>query len=161
MTTTQAHAIDPIRLKQIWRDRTDERGNPLQAYDSDETFPLRCCLRQSRTGEEIALISYAPLAGRSPWAERGPVFIHLRPCDGYADEGLPADHRHGARVLRSYRHDGTMDYDGIVVTEPGDDLEPVLADLLTDPRRHEVHVRSVTAQCFTYRVTRSGEEPLA
>jgi hypothetical protein len=49
-----------------------------------------------------------------------------------------------------------MDYSGITVVEAGADLEPVLSRLLEDPVRHEVHVRSHPAQCFTYRVTREG-----
>ena len=143
MTPLQAHAIDPARLQQIWRDGADERGNPLRAYSAVETFPLRCCLRQSRSGEQIALISYAPLTGPSPWSEVGPVFIHLQPCNGYSDEGLPADHRVGAWVLRSYRPDGSMDYDGVVVTGRDEDIERAVAALLSDARRHEVHVRAL------------------
>ncbi|AKU18873.1 hypothetical protein VV02_12420 [Luteipulveratus mongoliensis] len=147
-------------MKAIWHSGLDQRGNTLRPQRHEETFPLRCCLRQSELTEEIALISYAPLQGPSPWAEVGPVFVHATPCDGYDSPGLPEAMRIGSKVLRSYRADGSLDYDGIVVAEPDADLEPLLEDLLADPARAEVHVRSLTAQCFTYRVTRSGEAPL-
>ena len=78
---------------------------------------------------------------------RAGLRAHADPCEGYADL------RTG---LRPYRADGSMDYSGITVVEAGADLEPVLSRLLEDPVRHEVHVRSHPAQCFTYRVTREG-----
>lgn len=161
MTTIQAHAIPQDRMAAIWRVGQDERGNPLQPHRSAETFPLRCCLTRSGPDTEIALISFSAMDRPLPWAEAGPVFVHADPCEGYGDASLPADLRTGPRVLRPYRADGSMDYSGITVVEAGTDLEPVLSRLLEDPVRHEVHVRSHPAQCYTYRVTREGAAPLA
>jgi hypothetical protein len=161
MTTIRAHAIPQDRMAAIWRVGQDERGNPLQPHRSAEAFPLRCCLTRSGPDTEIALISFSAMDRPLPWAEAGPVFVHADPCEGYADASLPADLRTGPRVLRPYRADGSMDYSGITVVEAGTDLEPVLSRLLEDPVRHEVHVRSHPAQCYTYRVTREGAAPLA
>lgn len=160
MTTITAHAIPRDRMHAIWTSQQDERGNPLQEFKTRESFPLRCCLTRSAADSEIALISYSAMDQPQPWAEVGPVYVHLQPCEGYDAAGLPADLRHGPRVLRPYRADGSMNYDGITVVEPGVDLEAQLSQLLSDPEHQEVHVRAHPTQCFTYRVTRSGEEPL-
>src|SRR5579859_7164382 len=65
---------------------TDDAGNAprLIVNPEGDRPPLRCCLREARAGERIALVSYAPLrrwasaTGADPGAydEIGPVFIH-------------------------------------------------------------------------------------
>jgi hypothetical protein len=101
-----------------------------------------------------ALISFAPFENMSPWREVGPVYVHAERCEGYADGSLPAGElRRGPRVLRTYRADGSMNYDHNTLV--GDeDLEPVLDGLLAEPDVATVHVRTVLPQCFLYAVTR-------
>jgi hypothetical protein len=164
MTTTQTagtltvHAIDPARLDAVRRAGEDGWGNPLTAYPaSGSGEPLRCCLRFAVPGESIALISYAPFTEVSPWREVGPVYVHAEHCEGYAEGGadhrLPAELHRGPRVLRTYRTDGTMNYEhNTLVGE--EDLEPVLDRLLGEPDVATVHVRTVLPQCFLYAVTR-------
>ncbi|MDI1460736.1 DUF1203 domain-containing protein [Catellatospora sp. KI3] len=68
----------------------DARRPPRLSVDAEGGAPLRCCLRRSRAGETLALVSYAPLrrwaadtgADPGPYDEVGPVFIHAEPCDG-------------------------------------------------------------------------------
>jgi hypothetical protein len=147
------HAIDPDRLDAFRSAGTDGHGNPWAPYPaSGDGEPLRCCLRYARAGEPIALISWAPFVAPSPWREVGPVYVHAEPCAGYADAGLPPELRRGPRVLRTYRADGTMNYDHNTLV--GDeDLEPVLEKLLALPDVDTVHVRTVLPQCFLYAVT--------
>ena len=62
----------------------DEAGNRLTVQaDADGGSPLRCCLRETVPGERVLLIAYTPPGTRGAYAERGPVFIHAEPCDGY------------------------------------------------------------------------------
>jgi hypothetical protein len=152
--TLTVHAIDPARLDGVRRAGEDGWGNPFTAYAATgEGEPLRCCLRFARAGEGIALISFAPFTDASPWREVGPVYVHARRCEGHAGLGLPDELRHGPRVLRTYRADGSMDYDHNTLV--GDeDLEPVLDRLLAEPDVATVHVRTVLPQCFLYAVTR-------
>ncbi|MBO0847371.1 MAG: DUF1203 domain-containing protein [Nocardioides sp.] len=156
-TTTQistVHPIDPARLDAVREHGQDEHGNPFTAYDATgDGEPLRCCLRFARPGERIALISWAPFTGVSPWREVGPVYVHAERCEGYAERWLPSELRRGPRVLRTYRADGSMDYEHNTLV--GDeDLEPVLDRLLSEPGVATVHVRTVLPQCFLYAVTR-------
>jgi hypothetical protein len=156
LTTTRllAHAIDPARLDAVRREGTDGHGNPFHAYPaSGAGEPLRCCLRMGRRGEAIALISFAPFDHPSPWTEVGPVYVHADRCPGYGDAGLPAELRSGPRLLRTYRADDTMNYDHNTLVGEGDDLEPILGELLSLPDVSTVHVRTVLPQCFLYAVT--------
>jgi hypothetical protein len=150
---TTIHAIQPSRLDAIRRAGDDGHGNtfaPFAATGDGE--PLRCCLRHARAGESIALISFAPFEQVSPWREVGPVYVHAEACEGYAEDALPTELSRGPRVLRTYRPDGSMNYEHNTLV--GDeDLEPHLEKLLALPDVGAVHVRTVLPQCFLYAVT--------
>jgi hypothetical protein len=164
MTTTtaptvplQVHALDPQRLEAVRDAGTDGHGNPFTAFPaSGQGEPLRCCLRFARPEEQIALISWAPFDHVSPWTEVGPVYVHAEPCDGpdHTDT-LPDELRTGARLLRTYRGDDSMNYDHNTLVEEGQDLQPVIDGLLALADVATVHVRTVLPQCFLYAVTAS------
>jgi hypothetical protein len=152
--TLTVHPIDPARLDGVREAGEDGFGNPFTSYAAaGEGEPLRCCLRFARAEERIALISYAPFEQSSPWREVGPVYVHADRCEGYADRWLPDELRRGPRVLRTYRADGSMNYDHNTLVAD-EDLEPVLDRLLAEPDVATVHVRTVVPQCFLYAVTR-------
>ncbi|WP_229794901.1 DUF1203 domain-containing protein [Saccharothrix coeruleofusca] len=111
--------------------------------------PLRCCLRKAREGEPLVLFRYSPTAGRGPYEEVGPVFVHAEPCGG-PDGGLPVELGRAPRVLRAYTAHGRI-HDG-VLAQP-ETLERDLADLLAHPEVVEVQVRSLSHGCFLFAVT--------
>jgi hypothetical protein len=152
--TLTVHPIDPVRLDAVRRSGTDGWGNAFSPFPATgDGEPLRCCLRFARPGESIALISFAPFTETSVWREVGPVYVHAECCEGYAERWLPDELRRGPRVLRTYRDDGTMNYEHNTLV--GDeDLEPILDGLLDEPDVGIVHVRTVLPQCFLYAVTR-------
>jgi hypothetical protein len=160
MTTTQTqrtltvHAIDPARLDAVRTAGEDGFGNAVSASPaSGAGEPLRCCLRYAAADEQIALISYAPFEAASPWREVGPVYVHAGACEGFTEQGLPDALRRGPRILRTYRPDGTMNYEHNTLV--GDeDLAPIVDRLLEEPDVATVHVRTVLPQCFLYAVTR-------
>jgi hypothetical protein len=157
-TTTRlaVHAIDPERLAEIRVNGTDGLGNDFVAFpaEGDGGEPLRCCLRPARSGEQIALISFAPFLEPSVWREVGPVYVHAEDCGGYdAASGLPDELRTGPRVLRTYRADATMNYGHNTLVADGEDIVATVAHLLDEPDVSLVHVRTVLPQCFLYAVT--------
>ncbi len=61
----EVRAIDEDVVAQLMV--SDDAGNAPRVKVEDEGgSPLRCCLRASRPGERVALVSYAPLRR---WAE--------------------------------------------------------------------------------------------
>ncbi|MFD7468121.1 DUF1203 domain-containing protein [Streptomyces tendae] len=153
-----AHPIPPGVLEELRT--TDDAGRvPAPVTDDEGGAPLRCCLRRSRSGERIALVSYAPLrrwaaaTGADPGAydEQGPVFIHAEECAGPEDEGLAFTNAH--RTLRRYSSDGRIL--GGRLVEGADAFAPALREALDDPAVAFVHVRAVEYGCFLYEVTRS------
>lgn len=152
----RVHAIDPARLETIRASNHDGYGNRLRpVHASGQGEPLRCCLRYADESELISLISYAPFERPSVWTEVGPVYVHATRCDGYHDIAqLPQQLRTGPVVLRTYRADHSMHYDHNTLVTTDDDLSPMIGRLLDETDIATIHVRSLTAQCFLYAVTR-------
>ena len=139
-------------LRQARTAMTDEAGNLLSvAVDADGGNPLRCCLRETRPGEEVLLIAYTPPGTAGAYAERGPVFIHADPCPGYLTPGLyPPELSHRQQVVRAYDRQGRI-ADGILVAD-GDHALPVIRDLLARPDVELVHLRNVGYGCYNFAV---------
>ncbi|ATZ26669.1 hypothetical protein SLAV_24335 [Streptomyces lavendulae subsp. lavendulae] len=156
--------VDPTVLAGLRR--RDDAGRPCLPYEDPEGgAPLRCCLRRSRAGERIALVSYAPLrrwaagSGADPGAydEQGPVFVHADPCAGPAQDGaLPFGTPGALRVARRYDAGGRI-LGGRLLDlgeEPDAVVGEALAEAFADPEVALVHVRAVEYGCFLYEVRR-------
>ncbi|MFI7295698.1 DUF1203 domain-containing protein [Streptomyces sp. NPDC050121] len=156
MTTYLARPIAPTVLKEL---RTaDDAGRPTAAFTDEEGgAPLRCCLRHSRTGERIALVSYAPLrrwaaetgACPGPYDEQGPVFVHAEECAGPEPDGHPFANAH--RTVRRYSADGHIL--GGELVEAADGFDAAFRNAFDDPAVAFVHVRAVEYGCFLYEVS--------
>ncbi|MFE0453297.1 DUF1203 domain-containing protein [Streptomyces sp. NPDC058914] len=165
MTTTStvrtytARPIAPEVLEELRV--TDDAGRPTTPFtDPEGDAPLRCCLRRSRPGERIALVSYAPLrrwaaaTGADPGAydEQGPVFVHAGPCPEPADGTLPFTNTH--RTVRRYSAEGRI-LGGRLVAEPSrESFAQAFREAFDDPAVALVHVRGVEYGCFLYEVRR-------
>ncbi|MBQ0911836.1 DUF1203 domain-containing protein [Streptomyces sp. RM99] len=152
-----AHAIPPATLEEL-RASDDAGRVPVPTTDDEGGAPLRCCLRHSRPGERIALVSYAPLrrwaaatgADPGPYDEQGPVFVHAEECAGPETDGLPFTNSH--RTLRRYSADGRI-LGGRLIGDPGA-FAYALREAFDDPAVALVHVRAVEYGCFLYEVPR-------
>jgi hypothetical protein len=165
-TATKTFAVRAIPADVVaeLRVRDDSEREPELVVDRDGGSPLRCCLRASRPGEEMFLVSYSPLrrwaaqTGANPGAyvETGPVFIHTEPCDGAEHDGWPQDFRGLPRVLRAYGADGRIR--GGVVVPPGESRpERFIDELFTDADVAFVHARAVEFGCFTFWIDKRVE----
>jgi uncharacterized protein DUF1203 len=155
MSTLQYKAIDPERLDAMRDQCEDEFGNPWKQRTAEGWEPLRCCLRTACEGEDIALISYSPWPQPwdTPWAEAGPVFVCHRRCAGYqTPDEYPPDLRGRFSLLNPFGHTGARAYKHIKFVEPGDDYPAAVAMVMAQPEVAYLHVRSATAQCFTFEV---------
>jgi hypothetical protein len=144
--------IPPATLEQIRAAGQDEAGNHLtEQVDAKGGSPLRCCLRETSPGERVLLIAYTPPGTRGAYAERGPVFIHADPCDGYRTPGqYPPALSHRQQVVRAYNHDGQIAA-GTLVSD-GDHAMTVIRDMLARPDVALVHLRNVGYGCYNFAV---------
>ncbi|GAA1618060.1 DUF1203 domain-containing protein [Kribbella sancticallisti] len=143
--------VPPADLDRIRCNGHDDFGHRVIPRTSGAGAPLRCCLRLSREGERIALISHRPSSLGGPYAEVGPVFVHAGRCPGFAGSSFPADFLDRQAVLRPYDAAGQM-LDG-VLAEPGES-EGELKRLFDDPAVALVQVRNVIAGCWNFSVRR-------
>ncbi|GLX18508.1 MULTISPECIES: DUF1203 domain-containing protein [Streptomyces] len=170
MTTTHTALPIPPAVLASLRLR-DDAGRPCTPYEDPEGgAPLRCCLRRSRPGELIALVSYAPLrrwaaaTGADPGAydEQGPVFVHGAECPGpAAGSGHPFANAGALRTVRRYDAAGRI-LGGRVLALPeagagaGDAaVERALSEAFADPDTALVHVRAAEYGCFLFEVRRA------
>lgn len=161
----EIRAIDPDVVRQLLA--IDDAGSPPRLLiDEEGGSPLRCCLRPAAPGEQIALVSYAPLrrwalasgARPGPYDEIGPVFVHARRCPGPDGTGYPGWLAAGRRVLRAYSSDGRILGGRLIEADP--DCSPVAAEsalalMFADPGVALVHARAVEFGCFTFEVRRA------
>jgi len=160
MTTSALYfqALPPRELRRIRAAGIDDFGHDLRisVNDAEQGRPLRCCLREARVGERIALIAWRPLdeAPSSVYAEVGPVFIHAKDCPGFQDNySYPEGFRHRQQVLRSYTAAGDM-LDMTIAD--GSVAEKVISSLLAAPDAAVVHSRNVEAGCYMFAIRRAG-----
>ena len=148
--------------------QTDIRTAPLRyeplpaslAADASRTFidddggaPLRCCLRDSRAGERIALVAVTPEGPQGAYRETGPVFLHADGCSGPTDTGYPEEFRRRTQVFRAYDHAGVIV--GGEVVRPGSGQEEAAARLLADTDVAFLQTRNVVFGCYMLTITRS------
>ncbi|MGH3455430.1 MAG: DUF1203 domain-containing protein [Nocardioidaceae bacterium] len=160
ITGLRIEPIPPETLRRLRKQGHDDHGHPWQRrVDDIGGAPLRCCLRDSRPGEEIVLISYAPVrAARAtdpgPYDETGPVFVHAGECGGYVDDGrYPAGWVARPQSLRAYDADGRIA--GGVQLEPGDDRDAAARELLADPGVDFLHSRNIVHGCYMLEIRRA------
>lgn len=147
-------ALSPHRLRAIRAAAVDDFGDPfVPRVDGEGGSPLRCCLRDSRPGERIALIAWSPFDRPGPYAEVGPVFVHADECPGYPTPSTwPDGFRARRHVVRAYGSDGAIREARIV--EPDGSQEAAALDLLADPDVAFLHSRNVLFGCYMFEVRR-------
>jgi hypothetical protein len=127
--------------------------------DEDGGAPLRCCLRDSRPGECIALVAVTPAGPQGAYRETGPVFLHADGCSGPADAGYPDDFRRRTQVFRAYDRAGAIV--GGEVVPPGSGQEEAAARLLAAPAIAFVQTRNVVFGCYMLTIRRRAETATA
>ncbi|WP_053202232.1 DUF1203 domain-containing protein [Jiangella muralis] len=164
MDTYEYRAI-PAEVTAQLRERDDAWVTREPFIDDEGGAPLRCCLTRSVPGDNLVLVTYAPLRrwaeehGAEPGAydETGPVFLHARECAGPRHDGFPAGVASSRRVFRGYDKRGHI-VGGRLVSPANGHAEEVAAaaldDLFADPAVEVVHVRAVEFGCFHAEVRR-------
>jgi len=148
ITPLPAEVADHVR-----RTMTDEFGNRLSERRDEDRHQCRSCLRLTEPNEPYVGLSYRPFPGPQPFAESGPVYLHLRPCQPYEQAGeWPAEFPREQVVLRAYGENHEISDARYVGRRPAED---VIAELLADPRNAYVHARNSTYGCLMFRIDRA------
>ena len=117
----------------------------------DGGAPLRCCLREATSGENLLLIAYTPPGTAGAYAERGPVFIHAERCPGYPTPSrYPPGLAGRQQVVRAYDKQGRI-ADGVLAAD-GRQAVQVIAELMARPGVELVHLRNVGYGCYNFAV---------
>ncbi|MFI7020025.1 DUF1203 domain-containing protein [Streptomyces sp. NPDC050164] len=128
-------------------------GNRAERITAEGGEPLRCCLRDARSGDKLLLFGYQPPLPASPYCEAGPVLAHAAPCAGPVGiVGYPPDWRGRPQVLRAYDDRGWI-HDATTVHD-GQDPEKVIAELLAEPDVVQLHSRNIAWGCYMFAITR-------
>jgi hypothetical protein len=144
-------AIPAAELAEVRAAGRDEAGNSLTVQADNGGSPVRCCLRETRPGERVMLIAYTPPGTAGAYAERGPVFVHADPCEGYpTPRRYPPGLRHRMQVVRAYDRQGRI-ADGVLAAD-GLQAETVIAEMVARPDVELVHLRNVGYGCYNFAV---------
>ncbi len=119
-------------------------------HDDVGGAPLRCCLRDSRPGEEILTAQVSPPGPQGAYQETGPVFVHAEQCDGPERPGYPEDFRGRTQVFRAYSAAGRIV--GGRVVAPDDDQEAVARELLAGDGVAFLHSRNLIYGCYMFAI---------
>jgi hypothetical protein len=149
-------AIPKDELNRIRAAGHDDFGNLFTSWiveEGEEDAPLRCCLRDSRAGARVGLISYSPPLGRGNYAEVGPVFVHAETCEGYATpDRFPPSFVTRQQVLRTYDEAGKIN-DAVIVA--GGSVDRLIAYLVSRPGVAAVESRNVLYGCDMFTARRA------
>src|SRR3954451_20228287 len=88
----------------------DARAAGSRRRIADDRSPCRRCLRDAEPGDPLVLASYDPFLVRSPYAGKGPVFVHGEGGERFnAVPGAVSDQAAGrALSLRAYDGEARM-----------------------------------------------------
>jgi hypothetical protein len=118
--------------------------------DAPTGYPCRRCLRDAAPGDELLLLGYDPFRVASPYAGRGPVYVHADGCPAHDGDGdlPPAVAARKVLSVRGYDADGRLvDTDVLAPAE----LRPRAAAMLAADAEF-VHVHVAGPGCFLARM---------
>ncbi len=156
MSTFKVFPIPEAVTRRIRGTRIDDFGHKLSisVATENDTGPCRSCLTVFVPGEGRILFSYAPNQYDHPYNEIGPIYIHERGCQPYADHNaFPLELRTRRPItLRCYASDGKMRDGELVGQHP---VEEVIEKLFENPQIEYLHARTASVGCYIARIERA------
>ena len=150
------NGIDMVELRKHLAGGVDPSGNPIESFvDPDGSWSLRCCLGDSRPGDEIAVVSWSPFPWDGPYREAGPIVVHTSGCPGGAPCGrLPDAIDRRAMQLRPYGHDRRIAYHRVTYVDADESVTDATTALLAHDDVDFVHGRNVVGGCYAFTAMR-------
>lgn len=145
-------------VREIQSGGPDAYGNIAKQYVSNGSgIPCRHCLENVTAGENYLVLSYMPFPKQQPYAETGPIFLHAKTCDRYANTpDLPTGIMARETVLlKAYNANDKIVY-GKGCLIPPDQIACRSADLFKEKHIAYLHIRSAYNNCFSFKIERDA-----
>ena len=149
-------ALETLVVRALQAGRLDANNMvPEKVVSQGGGMPCRHCLSYIEAGEEMLILSYRPFETIQPYAEQGPVFLHARQCERYANTALPPEMflEWKQLLIRGYTSDERIQYGTGKVVKTRSLVKECTA-LLSDTEIDYVHIRSASNNCYQCRVER-------
>lgn len=150
-------ALPTEEARHFQKGGADAYGLPPERRVSDGGgVPCRHCLQDVEKGEAYLVLAYRPFPALQPYAETGPIFLHVEPCRRAADAATtPAMlMRRKSHLIKGYGADDRIVYGTGQVVAAGELAAAAVAILAREDVAY-VHVRSALNNCFTCRIDRA------
>ena len=115
--------------------------------------PCRQCLKKLIVGEdERILFTYNAFEVLSNLPLPGPVFIHEKECEPFAEKGFPPELIDLPLLFESFGDESALVQREAVQRE---NIEAEIAGILAQPNVNYIHIRNAEAGCFVARIERA------
>ncbi|QIM18472.1 DUF1203 domain-containing protein [Leucobacter coleopterorum] len=143
--------LDSQQLAEMRTSGLDHGQNAVEPFtDLEGGWPLRCCLSDSVVGDKLAIVAWNPFPWRGPFAETGPIVVHVELCDSREHTRVPSQFEHRRQLVRPYTLDHRIAYDLVTIVEPTESLGDALKHLVRRDDVERVIVRNVLAGCYSF-----------
>lgn len=143
----------PTETAELFRNGgTDAYGlQPEHAVSPGGGMPCRHCLGMIAEGDPYLILAYRPFPRLQPYAETGPVFLHLGPCERFEGDGMPPMLESPDYIVRGYGADDRIVYGTGAVTST-ERIAIRAEELLSRDDIAYLHVRSARNNCYQCRI---------
>lgn len=149
--------VDLEQLRACLDAGVDPAGNPIEPFEAEGWWSMRCCLTDAAPGERVAIIAWSPFPWDGPYAETGPIVVHADGCPGVEPRtGLPDEIDERAITLRPYGHDRRIAYHRVVTVDAENSVAGAVAEVLAHDDIDFVHGRNVTGGCYAFTASRAS-----
>ena len=154
MSAIKISGLPASLVKEIRETGLDANNQPLEIQTSDGNGnPCRHCLRMVEKGESFYVLAHRPFSTIQPYAEVGPIFLHVENCEAYEDrQDTPeALTNKDVLLLRGYDHNERIVY-GTGEIVPTVKVRDHAKKMLENDQVEFVHIRSTTNNCYQARI---------
>ncbi|KAI0102280.1 hypothetical protein GGR51DRAFT_294124 [Nemania sp. FL0031] len=160
--TTRPQQIIPktLRYRPLPVPLEEDPSSPLTILKTpDEPVPCRRCLKDSKIGDEMLLLSYDPFLGDSPYRSASPIFVHSKPaCQlaSFEEEGAVLPEQQQKRLLSVRAYDGKHMMQVAEVVDGNRLIEACKRMLSEETPAEYCHVHYGAQGCFAVRVEKAS-----
>jgi hypothetical protein len=128
-------------------------GAVRKIADERPGFPCRVSLQDAALGESLILLNYEHLPVASPYRSSHAIYVREAAQEAtLAVDEVPEQIRIRLLSVRAFDRDGMMRAADVV---HGSAIEPVIEQMLADPKVDYLHIHNAKPGCYAARVERA------